>query len=194
MPSVWLNTSATLRLILPILEAFLCIQICRVRGVCVCVYVLMCSHKRSFDINGDVCVLFNLISFFPTLNKLDISLSVSVDLANSLKPGIGFYNVRVSCSVMSDSLWPHGLSMEFSRQEYWCGLPFPSPGALPYSGTLPYPGTKPRSPALQADSSLSELQGKPDSIILVLKIACMLESPVKFEKLPKPPVLESFIW
>ena len=50
------------------------------------------------------CVLFNLISFFPTLNKLDISLSVSMDLANSLKPGIGFYNVRVSCSVMSDSL------------------------------------------------------------------------------------------
>ena len=36
-------------------------------------------------------------------------------------------------------------SMEFSRQEYWSGLPFPSPG------DLPYPGIKPRSPALQAD-------------------------------------------
>ena len=38
------------------------------------------------------------------------------------------------------------LSMEFSRQEYWSGLPFPSPG------DLPYPGIKIRSPALQVDS------------------------------------------
>ena len=42
------------------------------------------------------------------------------------------------------------LSMEFSRQEYWSGLPFPSPGELPD------PGIKPRSPALQVDSLLSE--------------------------------------
>ena len=47
------------------------------------------------------------------------------------------------------------LSMEFSRQEYWSGLPFPSPG------DLPDPGIKPRSPALQAGSLPSELQGKP---------------------------------
>ena len=46
------------------------------------------------------------------------------------------------------------LSMEFSRQEYWSGLPFPSPG------DLPYPGIKPRSPALQADSLPSEPSGK----------------------------------
>ena len=38
------------------------------------------------------------------------------------------------------------LSMEFSRQEYWSGLPFPTPG------DLPNPGIEPRSPALQADS------------------------------------------
>ena len=38
------------------------------------------------------------------------------------------------------------LSMEFSRQEYWSGLPFPS------AGNLPNPEIKPRSPALQADS------------------------------------------
>ena len=47
------------------------------------------------------------------------------------------------------------LSMEFSRQEYWSGFPFPSPGALPN------PGIKPGSPALQEDSSLSEPLGKP---------------------------------
>ena len=38
------------------------------------------------------------------------------------------------------------LSMEFSRQEYWSGLPFPSPG------DLSNPGIKAGSPALQADS------------------------------------------
>ena len=47
------------------------------------------------------------------------------------------------------------LSMEFSRQEYWSGLPFPSPG------DLPNPGIEPRSPALQADTLLSEPPGKP---------------------------------
>ena len=41
-------------------------------------------------------------------------------------------------------------SMEFSRQKYWSGLPCLSPG------NLPDPGIKPRSPALQADSLLSE--------------------------------------
>ena len=46
-------------------------------------------------------------------------------------------------------------SMEFSRQEYWSGLPFPSPGELPD------PGIEPRSPALQADALPSELPGKP---------------------------------
>jgi len=43
--------------------------------------------------------------------------------------------------------------MELSRQEYWSGLPFPSPG------DLPDPGIEPGSPALQAESLLSEHQG-----------------------------------
>ena len=42
------------------------------------------------------------------------------------------------------------LSVEFSRQEYWSGLPFPSPGDRLNSGI------EPRSPALQADSLPSE--------------------------------------
>ena len=45
----------------------------------------------------------------------------------------------------------------FSRQEYWSGLPFPSPG------DLPDPGIEPGSPALQADSLPTKLQGKPPS-------------------------------
>ena len=46
------------------------------------------------------------------------------------------------------------LSTEFFRQEYWSGLPLPSPG------DLPDPGTESRSPALQADSLPSEPLGK----------------------------------
>ena len=45
--------------------------------------------------------------------------------------------------------------MEFSRQEYWSGLPSPPPG------DPPNPGIKPRSPTLQADSLPSEPPGKP---------------------------------
>ena len=44
--------------------------------------------------------------------------------------------------------------MQFSRQEYWSGLLFPSPE------DLPNPGIEPRSPALQADSLLSKLLGR----------------------------------
>ena len=65
----------------------------------------------------------------------------------------------VSCSVVSNSLQPHGLQparllcLEFCRQEYWSGLPFPSPGDLPDSGI------EPGSPVLQADSLPSEPPG-----------------------------------
>ena len=41
-------------------------------------------------------------------------------------------------------------SMEFSRQEYWSGLPFPSPG------DLPNPGIEPGPPSLRADTLPSE--------------------------------------
>ena len=47
-------------------------------------------------------------------------------------------------------------SMGFSRQEYWSGLPFPSPE------DLPDPGIEPGSPALQADALPSEPQGSPN--------------------------------
>ena len=47
------------------------------------------------------------------------------------------------------------LSMDFYRQEYWSGYPFPSPG------DLPNPGIEPRSPALLVDFLLSDPTGKP---------------------------------
>ena len=59
------------------------------------------------------------------------------------------------CNPMDCSL-PGSLSMEFSRQEYWSELPFPSPG------DLPDPGMKPRSPTLQVDALPSEPRGKPN--------------------------------
>ena len=50
------------------------------------------------------------------------------------------------------------LFMGFSMQEYWSGVPFPSPG------DFPDPGVEPRSPALQADDLPTELRGKPDEL------------------------------
>ena len=58
------------------------------------------------------------------------------------------------CDSMDCSL-PGPLSMGFSRQEYWNGLPVPSPE------NLPNPEIEPRSPVMQADSLLSEPPGKP---------------------------------
>ena len=61
---------------------------------------------------------------------------------------------------MSDSATPGTVacqappSMGFSKQEYWSGLPFPSPEDLPNLGI------EPGSPALQADSLPSEPPGK----------------------------------
>ena len=70
------------------------------------------------------------------------------------------------------------LSVGFSRQEIWRGLPFPHPG------DLPNPGIEPWSPALQADSLPTEPPGKPAlysrllymllSVYFGLKITCVL--------------------
>ena len=75
-------------------------------------------------------------------------------------------NALLCCSTAAESLsrvqffltpWTvahqASLFMEFSRQEYWSGFPFPPPG------DLPKPGIEPRSPALQVDSLLSEPPG-----------------------------------
>ena len=63
------------------------------------------------------------------------------------------------------------LSMEFSRGEYWSGLPFPSPG------DLPNPGVVPGSPTLQADSSWSEPQGEPQISLNLRDLVCLFCCP-----------------
>ena len=70
--------------------------------------------------------------------------------------GGGF--IAKSCSTLATPLTvgrQASLSMGFSRQEHWSGLPSPTPG------DLPNPEIKPRSPALQKDSLPSEPPGKP---------------------------------
>ena len=63
------------------------------------------------------------------------------------------------------------LSMGFCRQEYWSGLPFPSPG------DPPNPGTEPGSPALQADSLPTELWGRLNDLSLLHRF-CLIQSTV----------------
>ena len=64
---------------------------------------------------------------------------------------------RIPCLCVSQDVWP------WWSQEYWSGLPFPSPG------DLPNPGIEPRSPALQADALPSEPPGKPLMISMKFK-------------------------
>ena len=77
--------------------------------------------------------------------------------------------VKVSSVWLSETAWTIAyqapLSMEFSRQEYWSGLPFPSPGDLPNQRI------EPRSPTLQVDSLPSESPGKPKWYPMVLLFA-----------------------
>ena len=58
------------------------------------------------------------------------------------------------------------LSMEFSRQEYWSGLPCPPPWHLPD------PGIEPRSPTLLVDSLQSEPRSSPSSLVVQQGSAC----------------------
>ena len=69
------------------------------------------------------------------------------------------------------------MAMGFSRQEYWSGLPFPSPEDLPNTGL------EPRSPAVQADSLLSESPEKPKATG-GLKCCCYRLSQIQTRKLP----------
>ena len=99
---------------------------------------------------------------------------------NLLSPS-GFCSASIVVVLVAQScptLWDPPLSMGFSRQEYWSGLPCPSPG------DLPEPGIKPRSPASQADSWPSEPPGKG---VLHSRASCVAPRP--FPLLP-----DSFTW
>ena len=104
---------------------------------------LLCIEKPVFggyifEFYGSFCLIFFLSYFFLLLwKKWKCHLLSGVWL---------FMTVwTIACKA--------SLSMGFSSQEYWSGLPFPSPG------DFPHPGIKPRSPGLQADSLPSEQLG-----------------------------------
>ena len=78
----------------------------------------------------------------------------------------GIVKAKVSVVQSCPTLWgpmdcspPGSPSMGFSREQYWSGWPFPSPG------DLPNPGVNPPSPILQADSLPSEPPGNPQRVL-----------------------------
>ena len=87
-------------------------------------------------------VLYLFLTFAQKNIKLEISLWFCISLRLFATPW------RAACQAL--------LSMEFSRQEYWSELPFPSPGI------------EPRSPTLQADSLPLSHQGSPYTVLYVI--------------------------
>ena len=114
------------------------------------------KHLTVFrcNIHSRLCLLFCLVLFFLLVKWWWNEVKCLSNAIHSHSP------LLFRCSVMSNSVTPWSvacqapLSMEFSRQEYWSGLPFSSPG------DLLDPGIEPVSPAL-ADSLPPEPPGKP---------------------------------
>ena len=99
------------------------------------------------------------------LHVLFLILEMFTFSALNTTSAVGFLVVTLHCEVKSLSgvrlfatpwtvAYQASPSMGFSRQDYWSGLPFPSPG------DLPNPGIEPGSPALEAGTLTSEPPGK----------------------------------
>ena len=135
----------------------------RITFICSCVHVYVSERERERDLTcwtlASICQLwesFHIISLvtFSTLlpfffnSKLDGGLAVPVLLISS----------SVVCNTF-ETPWTVAyqapLSMGFSKQEYWSGLPFPS------LGDLPGPGIEPMSPALTSMFFTTESPGNP---------------------------------
>ena len=104
-----------------------------------------CPH--SFPASGS----FPMSQLFPSDGQ-----SIGVNTTNLLLLVTSLSHARLFTTSWT-VVYKAPLSMELSRQEYWSGLPFPSPG------DLPNPGIEPRSPALRADALPSEPPGKPST-------------------------------
>ena len=99
------------------------------QGLLIFMYITLADEQKGY---------FCFLKFMPKLRNFICNMLSHVRLFATLW--------TIACHVL--------LSMRFSRQEYWSGLPFPSPE------DLPGPEIKPTSPALQADSLPFELQGR----------------------------------
>ena len=136
-------------------------------------HLILCHLLQSFSASGS----FPMSQYFASVAKVPPLLLIKLCWGTWLRDGqkacltffpakLSFLNVRsevklLSCVRLFVTPWTVAYqaapSMGFSRQVYWSGLPFPSPG------DLPDPGIKPESPALQADALPSEPPGKPGS-------------------------------
>ena len=140
-------------------------------SVCWCCYVCRCDHFNSqWDLTqspgrvqnsvyyGRRCTLQTMY----LLRMCEISSFMKILSNKTFSTLVVVYSL--SCVQLFTTPWITAcqalLSMGFSRQEYWSGLPFPPPGDLPNSGI------EPRSPALQADSLPTKLQGSPSSLLI----------------------------
>ena len=115
-----------------------------------CLSFLLTVHI-SFYIIFNIMFQLLLIFFFP--------LYVCVCVASLEMLKLSLWAKSLSCVQLFATPWTVAhqapLSMGFSRQEYWSGLPCPPPG------DRPNPGIEPRSTSLQVDSLLSEPPKKP---------------------------------
>ena len=98
----------------------------------------------SFQVLWVICIAFSHPYFIWTPWKVKINFILGRWKLMLWDWFRGCSQLECVCSVVSDSLQPQGLaghqaplSMGFPRQEYWSGLPFPSPGTLPDPGTEP---------------------------------------------------------
>ena len=112
------------------------------------------------------CETWHMLSTVPFLHKRGVE--VSCPLLATMKVKVKLLS-RVRLFVTPWTVaYQAPLSIGFSRQECWRGLPFPSPG------DLPDPGIEPGSPTLQADALPSEPPGKPNVINYISKIRIII--------------------
>ena len=102
---------------------------------------------------GNPCVL--LVGMYIGAATMENSMEIPQKIKNKTSVCVceSLSHVRL-CDLMDYIACQAPVSMEFSRQEYWNGLPLPSPGDLPDLGIEPW------SPVLQANSLPSETPGK----------------------------------
>ena len=132
-----------------------CMCVCMCVCVCVCVCVGMEKWERSINFISFCLFVLFLLNFvgFREKNKIRGTYACMLSHVQLCDP--------MDCIALQTLL-----SMWFSRQEYWSGLPFPPPGDLSIPGIEP---KYPASPALQADYLLLSHQGSPKVDLIFLK-------------------------
>ena len=153
-----------------------------VHNVCVSIAALQIGFVVPSFYIPYICISIRYLSFSFWLTSLCMIGSRFIHLIGTEEHSESESEVAQSCPTLCDP-WTvaHQAppSMGFSRQEYWSGVPFPSPG------DLPDPGIEPRSPTLQADALTSAPPGK-------LKM-CSFYGWVIFHHIHVPQLLYPFI-